>query len=233
MPSNKSPFKKSRSSRRSSNRISKTRTRATCVSELASRSAPLTKELMSKCIKYANPLSTFKKGKEIQVHDRMQKKYSYALSEYPGKHMDPDFDPFFTPAEMLSLGIFEGKYCNDCIFEYPREWFQKALKKNKLSPEQADPSINLFQLKSRMSLQAWIDKGWIPVHKTLDKDPRGWFQWYCRYYLGRRIPEVDHIQIARWKQIKRHYAQVKKHSAKQERPRQRQTLLQWSYDCFV
>lgn len=208
--------------------------KTSCVHYLSNKNVNLTKELMNRCIMHAKPLKSFKKGKTIVVCDRMQKKYSYILSENPGKNMDSEFKPYFSPSEMLELGVFEGKYCNDCLLEFPKEWFASALKKNKLSPEQADPTINYFKLKSRMSLQAWIKNGWIPVHE-LDQDVRGWMQWFCRYYLGRRIPEVDIIQIRRWKQIKRHYAQVKLHAKNKllSRPKQRQTLLQWSYNCFV
>ena len=127
---------------------------------------------------------------------------------------------------MLEQGVFEGKYCNDCTGEFPKSWFQKA----KIS-ESADPSLNCFGIKSRQSLQVWQDNGWI-----IDPDPRGWFQWYCRYYLGRRIPDVDAAQIKRWKAFARHAGQIRANCAPGDlkcRPRQRQALLQWSYNPFI
>lgn len=182
------------------------------------------------CLSSSKPLTWFKKGKKINVNDKMQENYSYTLTENPYKNYHQDFHPFYTPREMLSMGVFEGKYMNDCTKEFPLEWFQQAVKNNKLSPAAANPSKNYFGIKSRQSLQVWKEKGWI-----IKPDPRGWFQWYCRYALGRRIPEVDDIQIKRWKSFIRHFAQVKKHAKGDlsKRVKQRQALLQWSYDCKI
>ena len=130
------------------------------------------------------------------------------------------------PAEMLKLGVFEGKYCNDCRDEFPAAWYRSA----RLSDE-PDASVNCFGIKSRQPLSVWRQKGWI-----IDPDPRGWFQWYCRYYLGRRIPDVDARQIARWKSFARHAGQIRANCEPHDlgcRPRQRQALLQWAYDPFI
>jgi len=161
------------------------------------------------------------------VSDKMQQGYEYVLSAPAGEAFAPDFMPELTPKEMLELGVFEGHYLNDCRAEFPADWFENA----KLSPEAPDVMKNYFQIKSRMSLSEWRKRGWI-----LAPDPRGWFQWYCRYYMGRRIPEIDAVQIRRWKAFKRHKAQVEQNCLPADlscRRRQRQALLQWAYDPFL
>lgn len=176
----------------------------------------------------------FKVGSYVTTMNKMNTiDYSYKL-EMPIGHIDhPDFKPAYTPAEMLELGVFEGKYLNKHILELPKEWFITALKNGKLSPGKPNIECNRFKIKSRMSLLDWKKKGWIPIVKG-DPDEFGWFEWYARYYLGRRIPNVDEKQIARWKAFKRHYMQVKKNCTSILcRPKQRQALLQWSYDAFV
>ncbi|HVT11759.1 MAG TPA: hypothetical protein VHE55_05800 [Fimbriimonadaceae bacterium] len=161
--------------------------------------------------------------REVVVNDRMQCDYRYVLEEPEGRNFHPDFRPELTPKEMLSLGVFGGKYMTDCRAEFPSDWFQHA----KLSPEFRDPSLNYFGVEASKPLSYWSAKGWI-----YSEDPRGWFQWYCRYYLGRRCPDDDR-QIARWKAMKRHIAQLKKHCPEGKldcRKRQRQALLHWAYD---
>jgi len=183
---------------------------------------------------YSKSEKEYHKGLVIVANNKMdQGKYKYKLDEDIGNITDDDFDPYFTPGEMLAYGVFEGKYLNDCVLEFPKEWFLDAIKANTLSPEGADISCNYFEIKSRMSLGAWRNKGWIPQIPG-DPDNRGWFQWYCRYYIGRRIPELDIVQIKRWKAFKRHYGQVRKNCTELDcRPKQRQALLQWSYNAFV
>ena len=192
----------------------------------------------------SHTIKWYKPGRKIRVSDRMQK-YTYTLEAKPGKKFAPGFRPQKSPAQMLRLGIFEGKYLNDCIKEFPREWFINALKRGKLSPERADPSINLFGVKSRLSLQKWRQNGWIPIAPG-DPDVRGWFQWYCRYWIGRRLPGIDEVQIARWRAFARHAGQIlasyrrlgaarprTRAEKRQHRARQRQALLQWAYDPYL
>ena len=168
----------------------------------------------------------YKPGAVIHVHDSMQTDYSYELTVPAGKKFADGFKPFLTPKAMLRHGVFEGKYCNDCRGELPENWFKQAR-----IADTPDPALNCFGVKSRQPLKVWREKGWI-----IEPDPRGWFQWYCRYYLGRRLPGVDAKQIARWRAFARHAGQIKAHCEPGDvfcRPRQRQALLQWAYDPFV
>ena len=160
----------------------------------------------------------------VTVNDRMQKGYRYELVAPPGRNFHPDFRPELTPAQMLALGVFGGKYMTDTRKEFPSTWFAHA----KLSPTHRDCSCNYFGVDASQRLSVWRKKGWI--HSD---DPRGWFQWYCRYYMGRRMPEEDARQIKRWRAIRRHVAQVKQHCEPGDltcRRRQRQALLHWAYD---
>lgn len=161
--------------------------------------------------------------KKIVVNDKMQKKFVYYLTEPVGKNFDPQFKPELTPKQMLALGVFGGKYLTDCAKEFPKDWYAKA----KLNSQFHDPKINYFGINASQPLAEWRRKGWI-----YQEDPRGWFQWYCRYYLGRRCPD-DARQIKRWKAISRHIAQVKKNCFKGDlscRIKQRQAILHWAYD---
>ena len=161
--------------------------------------------------------------KKVSVSDKMQKDYTYCITEKIGNNFNADFRPELTPCEMLNLGIFGGKYMTDCIDEFPKEWFDYA----KISSIK-NYDLNYFKIKASMPLSHWKEKGWI-----YHEDPRGWFQWYCRYYMGRRIPKEDIRQIKRWKAMTRHLAQIKKNCTAKDldcRKRQRQALLHWSYD---
>lgn len=163
--------------------------------------------------------------KEIKVNDKMQKGYSYKRTKPKGdwKEEYPDFKPDLTPNQMLSLGVFEGKYLNDCKKEFPSDLFDGAK-----TSDTSDPTINFFKVKSRQPLSVWKKNGWL--HKD---DVRGWFQWYVRFYYGRRH-EDDNRQINRWKSfIARHKAQLVKNCKAKDfkcRPIQRQALLQWAID---
>ena len=154
----------------------------------------------------------------------MQKNYRYTLTAAAGRDFDPEFKPELTPAQMLKLGIFAGKYMTDCGREYPRSWFARA----KLAKGNRDPDLNCFGVNASQPLSEWRRKGWI-----FRDDPRGWFQWYCRYYMGRRLEGEDARQIKRWKAIRRHIRQIERNCEPGDiscRRRQRQAVLHWAYD---
>jgi hypothetical protein len=162
--------------------------------------------------------------KIIVVRDKMQKGYRYALTAPIRRQFDPEFAPELTPAQLLRLGVFCGRYMTDCRREFPASWFKHA----KLAKHGRDCTLNFFGIDASQPLSVWQNKGWIHPH-----DPRGWFQWYCRYYLGRRMPDEDRRQIKRWKAIRRHVRQLQKHCEPGDllcRRRQRQALLHWAYD---
>ena len=162
--------------------------------------------------------------KQIVVEkDLMQMGYVYFLTEQVAKNFHSEFRPQLSPKEMLKLGVFGGKYMSDCTEEFPVDWFEKA----RLCSEIHDPKLNYFGVNASQTLAEWRRKGWI-----YKEDPRGWFQWYCRYYMGRRCPD-DERQIKRWKSMSRHIGQITKNCRYLDvdcRPRQRQALLHWAYD---
>jgi hypothetical protein len=162
----------------------------------------------------------------VIVNDLMQTDYVYQLTEPLGENFHPAFRPQLTPRELLTLGVFGGKYMTDCRGEFPAEWFAGA----RLCHERHLPELNFFGVNASQPLQVWRQKGWI-----WPDDPRGWFQWYCRYYLGRRSPD-DERQIKRWRAMTRHIAQIRGGCLPGDllcRRRQRQALLHWAYDSRV
>jgi hypothetical protein len=166
------------------------------------------------------------KHRIVIVNDKMQQGYRYEISQPMGKNFDAAFKPELTPKQMLKLGVFGGRYLRDCRDEFPKDWFYGA----KLLPEGVpghDKNLNFFGVDASQSLLEWREKGWIH-----EDDPRGWFQWYCRYFMGRRH-EDDLRQIKRWQAFRRHYAAVKNKCFTYDfscHTRQRQALLHWAYD---
>ncbi len=159
----------------------------------------------------------------VKVDDLMQQGYFYALSAPMGEQFADDFRPDLSPRQMLKMGVFGGKYLADCRDEFPADWYEDA----KLSPENSDPKLNYFGVAASYSPSCRIEKGWI--HPD---DPRGWFQWYCRYYLGRRH-EDDARQIGRWREMRHQVGQIERDCKRGDlkcRPEQRQALLHWAYD---
>ena len=191
-------------------------------------------------LKRAHPLAWFQPGRRVQAANST---YTYTLTAPAGKEFAAGFRPALSPGQMLQAGAFEGKYLNDSWSEFPREWFEDGLRAGRLRAV-ADPSANAFGVKSRLSLGEWLHNGWIRA-----PDPRGWFHWYCRYWIGRRAPDIDAVQIARWRAFARHRGQVvasyrrlreegkpvptTREEKRRHRARQRQALLQWAYDPWV
>ncbi len=169
-------------------------------------------------------------NKKVRVNDKLQRGYVYFLSEPMGKNFHPGFKPGLTPKQMLELGVFGGLYLYDCQKEFPKEWFKKAKMVNAsvTVEKNHEASHNFYGVNASQPLEVWRKKGWINPN-----DPRGWFQWYCRYYMGRRLPDEDKRQIKRWKAIARHIGQLRKNCHVGDwkcRPVQRQALLHWAYD---
>ena len=163
------------------------------------------------------------KKRLVRVNDKMQRGYRYLCLAPIGRNFAPGFRPELTPKQMLRLGVFCGKYLNDCIGEFPSSWFVAA----KLAVGRRDCALNFFGVDASQPLSLWRQKGWIQRD-----DPRGWFQWYCRYYMGRRGDD-DARQIRRWRAMRRHVAQIQHNCEPGDlacRKRQRQALLQWAYD---
>lgn len=164
------------------------------------------------------------KVKKVLVNDKMQKNYSYEITEPVGKNFDSEFRPDLSPQEMLELGVFGGLYFSDKPKEFPGSWFTKA----KLSKDhKRHKELNFFQVNASQPLSVWKKNAWINK-----QDPRGWMQWYFRYYLGRRSAD-DARQIKRWKAMTRHVAQITNKCRKGDfscNTRQRQALLHWAYD---
>ena len=173
---------------------------------------------------YFNKMGAKKYSAKIIVNDKMQSNYIYYIKEEMGKNFDAEFKPELTPKKMLELGVFGGKYITDCENEFPNSWFKNA----KISPKYKDINLNYFKVDASLPLSTWKDKGWL-----FEDDPRGWFQWYCRYYMGRRIENEDIRQIKRWKAMVRHIGAIKKFCRPKDlacRKKQRQALLHWGYD---
>jgi hypothetical protein len=210
-------------------------------------------KVLTAALRHGRPLAEYKKGVSVRGGGRMGliRGYKYTLEANPGEDFDPRFKPALSPAEILFMGAFEGKYLNDCTDEFPQEWFLMAAAAGRLSPDKRDVSVNYFGVDSRQPLSAWRENGWVPKARGAGKDSkgrdiladrvrnpdeRGWFQWYCRYWLGRRIPELDSVQIGRWRSFTRHVGAIK-HGCNPRvlscRPRERQALLQWAYNPFI
>ena len=164
------------------------------------------------------------KSKAVTVNDKMQRNYRYKLHGAFGAQFR---------FRIQAAAHAQGNARTGCVRRQVHDGLRQGISRRAGShapscrPKKQDPGLNYFGIDASKPLSYWKKKGWI-----WKDDPRGWFQWYCRYYMGRRS-EDDARQIKRWKQIKRHIAQLQKHCEPGDphcRPRQRQALLHWAYD---
>lgn len=165
---------------------------------------------------------------------RSESHQPFNLTAHYGDVYSETFKPKFTPKEMLCNGVFEGRYLNSLYGCFPLEWWENA----SISIHTPDVTRNFFRVRSRNSLHDWINK----MDAVRSYDPRGWFEWYCFYFLGRRIEGYDDWQIGRWRKFVRHQAQLKANLVKYQHPARyydpviypvnRQALMQWSWDPF-
>jgi hypothetical protein len=212
-------------------------------------------KIIAAALREGRPLAAYHVGTEVRGGGRMGliRGYKYTLDAEPGTGFDPRFKPALSPAEMLFMGVFEGKYLNDCTDEFPQEWFLNAGAAGRLSPDKRDMGVNYFGVDSRQPLSVWRENGWAPsargkrggrdskgrdilADRERNPDERGWFQWYCRYWMGRRLPELDSVQIGRWRSFARHAGAIRhgcSRGALTCRRRERQALLQWAYNPFI
>jgi hypothetical protein len=161
----------------------------------------------------------------------------------------PEFCPTLTPAEAIRKGIFGGCYFNPRggkpgVFgrevavshaEFPPEWFA-GVSEHLFASRKYHVPTNHYGVKSGFGQKEWESKGWIHA-----QDPRGWFQWYCRYFCGRRTQD-DARQIQRWaacasprgrwrNQLCGAVAKASgRHDDVAVSPVIRQTLLHWAYE---
>lgn len=115
-----------------------------------------------------------------------------------------EFKPNLTPKEVIQAGSFGGTYFRtilsgitgkkyvDAWKEFPSDWFEGLDIKKNVASQIIDASVNKYKVKAGGNLDMWESSGWIT-----EIDPYGWFQWYCRFYLGRRTSD-DLRQIKRW-----------------------------------
>jgi len=149
------------------------------------------------------------KKKNVELKKKnidFSKKYSIPKKDKNGDLIFddyPDFKPNLTPKEVFEMGSFGGTYfrpiyssiikskLKDQHLEF-KKWFTKLDVSKYVTNNTCNVSVNKYNVKAGSSLDEWEKSGWITKH-----DPYGWFQWYCRFYMGRRC-EDDKRQINRW-----------------------------------
>jgi hypothetical protein len=167
-------------------------------------------------------MNTFKEGSFVRVRNPHQWDYEYRLEHPPGT-IRRGFNPALTPTEMLQLGVFGGSYMHGCLHDYPAEFSAGVT-----TVPKSNPRFNCFKVQSGDSREYWESRGWMSV-----EDPLGWFEWYCRYWMGRELPGEDSRQIARWAAFApRHRGAIIAFASGDitGRSKTRQALLHWAHD---
>ena len=153
-----------------------------------------------------------------------------------------NFSPNKTPVEIINEGAFGGTYFRDIYSGVNGKWYRNSWKEFEFL-EDIDPKlyssnyynvkVNKYGVKCGTSLRFLENKGWMN-----GQDPFGWFQWFCRYHLGRRNID-DSRQIKRWLGIVNRFKgilvkMIKDKSTKFDDvsvlPKIRQILLHWGYE---
>jgi hypothetical protein len=109
----------------------------------------------------------------------------------------PEFTPNLTPKEVLQMGSFGGTYFrsiyssitkhtykSDQWQEFPDDWFVGLNIAKQVTSSVYNVNVNTYKVPCGGDLKMWEESGWIT-----EIDPYGWFQWYCRFYLGRRCTD--------------------------------------------
>ena len=160
----------------------------------------------------------------------------------------PEFTPNLTPKQVIQAGTWGGCYfhprggkqgirgpCNITHEEFPQDWFA-GLKPDQYRSRRYDKDRNKYGVVAGQDQAYWEEHGWI-----IPQDPRGWFQWYCRFYLGRRTKD-DARQISRWVGVAGAKGRWKTNLCKKcvyankrwdddtVSPVVRQTMLHWAYE---
>ena len=109
-----------------------------------------------------------------------------------------DFIPNKKPIEVIKEGAFGRSYFRGIYSGINGKWYRKSwnefdqlkdIDQKYYCSNYYDVSVNKYGVKCGTSLRFWENKEWIN-----EIDPYGCFQWYFRYWLGRRS-EDDKWQI--------------------------------------
>lgn len=169
----------------------------------------------------------------------------------------PEFRPNLTPEEVIRRGSFGGTYfrpisssvtgqsytSEEAMHGLPAKWFKGLDVGRMVTSKEYNDDVNTYKVSCGQGLREWEASGWISSY-----DPYGWFQWYCRFYLGRRCPD-DERQIkrglgvmgdkGRWKRFlinKCLQSQLPLEEALANRdisPKVRQLLQHWGYEVTL